>query len=99
MIFQALVLILTITFSFLQATILPLNLVFLLVIVVSLLGQEFSFPFAFLAGLVLDLVRGENLGISPVIFLLTAGVVFLIKKALFFRESSRRLTLPTIKFR
>ena len=114
MIVTILLFVLTIIFSLIQSTILPFNLVFLLVLLISfiaehqalliaehqalLINQEFSFLFAFLAGLILDLVRGEDLGISPVLFLLMAGAVFLLKKAFFLgkeRRGERELKLPS----
>jgi cell shape-determining protein MreD len=85
--------VLIIVFSLLQTTILPVNSVLLLVILVSLINGEFSFYFAFLAGLILDLARGERWGISPAVFLIIAGAVFLIRRAFSFSQE-RRLRLP-----
>lgn len=93
MIVKIFFLVLAIILSLLQATILPVNLLLVLVILVPFYQTDFSFLFAFLAGLTLDLIKRESLGITSIKFLLIAFLIFLLKNRLPFREK-RQLKLP-----
>lgn len=95
MIVKILFLILAITLSLFQATILPLDLLLFLVVLAALSQPDFSFLFAFSAGLTLDLIKGESLGITSIKFLLIAFSIFLLKIRLPIREK-RQLKLPQI---
>jgi len=95
MFIQSLFFLIAVVLSFLQATILPVNLLYLLVIFVTIYQPEFSFLFAFLAGLILDLSKGESLGISSLKFLVVALLSHLIKNRLPIGEK-RQLKLPSV---
>lgn len=67
-------------FAFLQATIVPFNLVLLAVLSLSvLLPPRFGLFWAFLAGMILDLSTGQRLGFSSLIFLALSFLVNLYK--------------------
>ena len=64
-----------------QASILPLNLVLLLLLIrVALKPDQQSFYLAFWSGLLLDLAQGTPLGLSSLIFLLASLLLFLYSK-------------------
>ena len=67
--------------ALLQGSILPLNLVLLLVLTQAVLkpGQQ-SFFLAFWSGLLLDLAQGTPLGFSSLIFLLAVLILFFYSK-------------------
>ena len=66
--------------AILEATIFPFNLVLLAVLSWGVLRSPKSgLVWAFMAGLVLDLVTGETLGLSSLIFLLVIGLLNLYK--------------------
>lgn len=64
-----------------QASILPLNLLLVLILIRAALqpGQQ-SFYLAFWSGLLLDLAQGTPLGLSSLIFLLASLLLFLYSK-------------------
>lgn len=95
MIVEITFLILATILALLQATILPINLFYLLIILVSIYQPEFSFLFAFLSGLILDLIQGETLGITSIKLLLITFVTFLVTNKLRIREK-RQLKLPSV---
>jgi len=76
-----------------QATILPVNFLFLLVILTSFWQSGFSFLLAFFSGLALDLVRGTLLGSSSLKFLTGGFLIFWLKNRLPLNQKSR-LKLP-----
>ncbi len=64
-----------------QASILPLNLLLVLVLIrAALKPDQQSFYLAFWSGLLLDLAQGTPLGLSSLVFLLTALFLFLYSK-------------------
>ena len=65
----------------LQASILPLNLLLVLILIrASLKPDQQSFYLAFWRGLLLDLAQGNPLGLSSLIFLLASLLLFLYSK-------------------
>ena len=66
--------------AFVQTTIIPFNLVLLVVICLAvLLSPRSGLTWAFLAGLILDLTSGQTLGFSSLIFLTIAFLINLYK--------------------
>lgn len=66
--------------TFLQSTILPLNLILLAILSVSVLkSTEAGLVWAFLAGLILDFLTGETLGFSSLVFLMAVFLLNLYK--------------------
>jgi len=71
---------LTIFLSFLSTTIISQNLVLLLVISYSInFPAVNSYFFAFLSGLFFDLIKGERIGATSIIFLLISFIISLYK--------------------
>lgn len=75
---QYLILLPILFFALLQGAFLPLNLVLLIVIFYTVLGEEkTAFLIAFFSGLFLDLAKGTPLGFSSAYFLLVSGLLCL----------------------
>ena len=67
--------------SLLQASILPLNLLLVLILIRGALKPDRqNFYLAFWSGLLLDLAQGTPLGLSSLIFLLASLLLFLYSK-------------------
>ena len=75
---QYLILLLILFFALVQGAFLSLNLVLLVVIFFTVLGEEKpAFLIAFFSGLFLDLAKGTPLGVSSIFFLLVSGLLCL----------------------
>ena len=95
MIIKVFFLILALILSFFQSTILPVNLLYLLVVLTAFLQSKFSFLYAFLAGLIFDLINSGAIGFSSLKFLFIAILVFLLQNRLPLHQK-RQLKLPEI---
>lgn len=85
--------IITIFLTILETTIVPARLILLVVLGVSLLlPEKQSLVFAFLAGLILDLVAGQTLGLSSFGFLIVSLFTSLYRRK--FRAQHPAYLLP-----
>jgi len=76
-----LVIMLALFLAILQGTLIPLNLLFLLVVFVATLRTPTeTLVLAFFGGLFLDLALGNHLGVSSLVFLVISGLIILYRR-------------------
>lgn len=77
-------------FLFLETSIVAMPLVLLLLIILAALYKElWIFPISFVAGVILDILTFQRVGISSILFLIFFGIFFLYQK---------RFEVQTIQF-
>lgn len=74
-------LVLTLVFSLLQGPLLPSVFIEGLLVVLFLFekGLKRSIPFIFLAGIIFDLIQSRTIGLTSLIFVLSAGLVWYLR--------------------